>query len=184
MEEIWKDIPGYEGLYRASNLGRIKRISFLHGKSQKQIKKEKILKPIRNKNGYYYITLSKNGSKQYRLHRIILLTFLPTIDSYKLQVNHKNGNKNDNSLKNLEWVNCKQNIQHAFKNGLNCGRRNSQNKLSKKVYQYDMNGNKIKEWESTMQIERELAINNVSISQCCLNKIKYSHDFIWRYENE
>lgn len=184
MEEIWKDIPGYEGYYQASNLGRIKRIAFLHGKSKMIIKKEKILKPINNKNGYYYIGLSRYKVKQYRLHRIILSTFMPIKNDYKMQVNHKNGNKHDNRLENLEWVSASENIKHAFNSGLKHGLRNKYNKLSKKVIQYDLLGKKIKIWESTKQIERELGINNVSISQCCLGKIKKSHNYIWRYCND
>ena len=179
--EIWKDIKGYEGLYQVSNLGRIKRLSFLHGKSKKIIKKEKILKPIINKrNGYVYCGLSDNGTKSIRLHKLVLNTFNPC-DDEKMQVNHINGNKQDNRLENLEWCTCKENINHAYKIGLKEGRRDKNNTLSKKVAQYDIEGKLINIWESTMQIQRSLGYSNTSISQCCNGRRDITHGYKWRY---
>lgn len=171
MKEVWKDIKGYEGLYQASNLGRIKSLT----------RYKKILKPVKNKNGYLYNTLTKDKvSKQYRLHVIIAQTFIPNPDNLP-QVNHKSGVKTDNRVCNLEYCTCKDNIRHAYKVGLSKGRKNELNCLSKKVIQSNINGEKIKVWESTMQIQRELGINNNSISQCCLGKIKKSHGYKWNY---
>lgn len=177
--ELWKDIKNYEGLYQVSNLGRVKRISYHHGSSGTIIHKEKILKPILNKkNGYLYYGLSNNGLKSFRAHKLVLNTFNP---NEGMQINHKNGNKQDNRLINLEWCTPKENIQHAYKNGLAKARRNEKNSLSKKVGQFDLDGNLIRVWPSTMQIQRELGYTNTSIGQCCNGKREITHGYKWRY---
>lgn len=182
MEEIWEDVYfvdkgivyDYIGLYKVSNLGRIKSLWF---------GKEKILKPIKNKNGYLQVYICKNKKKQhFRLHKLIANVFLEKVKD-KPQVNHINGDKTDNRAKNLEWCNCSENNKHAFKIGLHKARKSKDNSCSKKVLQYDMNNNLIKEWDSTMDIQRELNIRNSCISACCRGKYKQSHNFIWKYKD-
>jgi hypothetical protein len=122
-EEIWKDISDYEGLYQASSLGRIRSLDRYkitknrYGKIKAKIKGI-FLKPSINHDGYYEIVLSKNGkSKMFRLHRVIAKTFLDNLEN-KPQVNHIDGNKLNNNINNLEWCTCKENINHAWENGL------------------------------------------------------------------
>lgn len=119
MEEIWKDIEGYEGLYQVSNLGRIKRCSRknMDSKARQRTFKELILKENIDKSGYCYVNLYKNEKKAYKIHRLVAQTFIPNIQK-KPQVNHKDGNKKNNTVKNLEWVTREENIQHAYKNNL------------------------------------------------------------------
>lgn len=106
-EEIWKDIPNYEGLYQVSNLGRVK--SFKRGK-------EKILKPRLDRVGYYHVGLCEGGERKSNLvHRLVMLAFVGESD---LQVNHKNGAKSDNRLENLEYCTSSENTQHAYDTGL------------------------------------------------------------------
>lgn len=121
--EIWKDIKGYEGLYQISDLGNVKslprtRISKIQ-KNPTKIK-EKILKLcIRSKNYKYYVcNLSKNGKgKNYTVHRLVAETFIENFEN-KTQVNHKDGNRLNNKVDNLEWVTPKENTIHAWKNGI------------------------------------------------------------------
>lgn len=119
--EIWKDIPNYEGLYQASNLGNIKRLSKIDYKginNCKRIFKEKIHKPVLQKSGYLLCALTKNKiTKKYLVHRIIAETFIKN-EFNKKQVNHINGIKNDNVIENLEWCTRNENTIHAWKNGL------------------------------------------------------------------
>lgn len=123
--EIWKDIPGYEGLYQASNLGRIKSLNrkFYYGSKQKIIK-EKIKKQCEtakrnNKKGYLCTRLlnSNNKSKAEYVHILVAKTFLKN-DENKPTVNHKDGNKFNNCVDNLEWNTYSENNKHAVNNGL------------------------------------------------------------------
>lgn len=109
MQEIWKDIKDYEGLYMVSNKGRIKSL---------YRNKEIILKPAHTDNGYLMIGLYKNGHrKPTNIHRLVANAFLIPIPG-KIQVNHIDGNKDKNEVSNLEWCTCQENIIHAHKKGL------------------------------------------------------------------
>lgn len=109
--EIFKDIEGYEGLYQVSNLGNIKSL---------HCNKEKILKPtIRSNNyKYYFVGLLKDGKRKYfAVHRLVAMMFIPNPSNYE-QVDHLDGNKLNNNVKNLEWVTPKENTNRAWKKGL------------------------------------------------------------------
>ena len=120
--EIWKDIKGFENLYQISNLGRVKLLdkesphfNSIHGVKfiSELIKKTEI-----GKNGYYRVGLTKdNKTKHFLIHRLVGIAFMPNPEN-KPQINHKNGNKLDNRLENLEWVTRSENSIHAIKTGL------------------------------------------------------------------
>lgn len=111
MDEIWKDIPGYEGIYQITQNGAIKSCSNLDSKGRVNPKKGKVLKPQKTIYGYYNIVLRKDGkSKSFPIHRLVLYTFNPVKNMKNLQVNHINWNKTDNRLLNLEWVTPKENM--------------------------------------------------------------------------
>lgn len=116
--EIWKDIPGYEGLYSISTLGRIKSYprECWNGTGF-FILKERVMKQQDNQRGYMQIVLnSGKNPKIFYVHRLVLLTFVG--EPGDLIVNHKNGIKNDNRLINLEYVTYTENSLHAWENNL------------------------------------------------------------------
>lgn len=113
MTEEWKDIPGYERHYQASTYGRIKSVPRIvnTGSASRKIK-ECILTPFLCASGYMSVNFVYGGRKQFLVHRLIALTFLGQIDG-KRYVNHKDFNRQNNSVVNLEWCNVQENIDHS-----------------------------------------------------------------------
>lgn len=192
MQEVWKDIPDYEGLYQVSNLGRIKSLE----KKDKwdRIYEEKILKPHKQHpkkgNQYVSIYLSKNGiKKRFFIHRLVMMCFSEQYDE-KLQVNHKDGNKENNKLINLEWCTQSENIKHSYKV---LGRKKPiglkgvvgyANKTSKAVIQYDKFGNIVNKYGSANQASLITGIDYSTIKQVCRGVGKTAGGYIWKYEYE
>lgn len=114
--ELWKDITGYEGLYQASTKGNIRSLNHIRKNGTNQyMQRGKLLKFNKNPNGYLQVRLSKNGvAKTYRVNRLIALTFIDNPFNKKT-VNHINGNKLDNNVKNLEWATHKEQTNHMHK---------------------------------------------------------------------
>ena len=98
------------------------------------------------------------------------------------QINHLNGQKDCNRADNLAWCTNYENQKHAWKNGLIKRRFSGNNPRSKKVNQYDLQGNFIKTWDSMMDIERELKISHTYISLCCRNKTETAKGYIFKYK--
>jgi NUMOD4 motif/HNH endonuclease len=117
MEEIWKDIVGYEGLYQVSNHGRVRSLDReIAWKGTWRFYKGKVMKQRKDKDGYLTIQLYKNGNrKDYFVHRLVALAFIPNVDSKK-QVNHLDGRNDNNHVSNLEWAS--ENNQHCYDTGL------------------------------------------------------------------
>jgi len=125
MEEIWKDIPGYEGKYQASSIGRIKSLSreVFSPVAQKRLLPEIIMKQHFSRWGYFRVGLPCNITPSKRVekdvHRLILLTFKGMPENpNKKHCNHIDGNKLNNAICNLEWVTCGENQKHAYDLGL------------------------------------------------------------------
>lgn len=125
--EEWKDIAGYEGLYKISNYGRVKSLCGFNG--HKYIERERILTPCKQKTNAYYgravVNLHKGKSqKTYKVHRLVANAFIDNPHKYKV-VNHKDGNPLNNHYLNLEWCTQKHNVQHAIQNELRIYRINT-----------------------------------------------------------
>lgn len=113
MSEIWKDIEGYEGLYQVSNLGRVKSLDRIDCRGQHR--EPKFMKARPTKQGYLRVGLWKNGKvKTVSIHRLVAEAFI----SKNFTVNHKDGNKSNNTVDNLEWMTQKENNIHAYETGL------------------------------------------------------------------
>lgn len=172
------------GLYQVSNLGRVKS---LPRNTNNQYKNGLIMKP-RYSFGYLKLQLRKNGkSKMFFIHRLVAMAFL---ENYKaeLQVNHKNGIKNDNNLKNLEMVTPSENQLHSYrilKNIPSMKNHFGKNHVRAiKVNQYDMQYNFLKTWDSIIEASNQLNINSTCICNNCRNRRKSAGGYIWEYVNK
>ena len=146
MSEIWKDVVGYEGLYKISNLGCVKSLGCAKNKKKGCIRKERI-----TDFGYSAYALSNNKKiKWHFTHRLVASAFITNDDVVnKTQVNHKDGNKLNNNVDNLEWCTPSENRKHAFRHNLILPTR-------KKVVQLDINGNHIREFGSVKEAKKIL----------------------------
>lgn len=163
MREIWKPISDYEGLYKISNTGKVN--SLISGK---------ILKPFPNNKGYLYVKLTKDGQhKTFSVHRLVANVFIPNVESMQ-QVNHIDGNKQNNCAENLEWCNDFENRTHAYKNGL----RKMETIIG--IEMLSTNGNCIKEFLSISEASRETGINIGNISRCCNGGCRTAGGYVFK----
>ncbi|MCK5217844.1 MAG: HNH endonuclease [Methanosarcinales archaeon] len=146
--EVWRNIKGYYGIYQVSNNGCVRSLnrSVIHKKTGVQNRKGKLLKQYKNDRGYFCVYLSRHSKrKKYRISRLVSQTFLYNSENLP-EVNHKDGNKDNNNYLNLEWSTHSQNIKHAFDSGLMTtkGEANPQSKLTEKdvLKIRDLEGNK------------------------------------------
>lgn len=167
MEEIWKDIEGFNGDYWVSNLGNVK--SLKRGN-------KRLLKP-RKQSGYYKVVLYNNEKHEYAIHRLVATAFISNPDNLP-QVNHKDENKANNRVDNLEWCTQEYNVNYGT------GNKKRARSKSKKVLQFKPDGTFVKEWKSTMDVQRNLGFEHANISRCCRNIRKTAHGYLWKYKKE
>lgn len=196
MEEIWKDIKDFEGLYQISNLGRVKSLNY------NRTGKEKILSLLDNGSGYFKVCLCSNGKvKQLYVHRLVAEAFIPNPNNLP-EVNHKSEIKSQNNVENLEWCTAKYNMNYGtarertvekckgkkrseeIRNKLSESHKGKYNtKCSKPVLQINKSTNEIiKEFPSTKEVQRQFGFSQSCISACCNGKRKTHKGFIWRYK--
>lgn len=170
IKEIWKDKKDYEGHYQVSNCGRVKSIKF---------GKERILKPFTDGRGYLYVNLCKNNKqKTYKVHRLVAEAFLPNPNNLPM-INHRDENKSNNSVNNLEWCDVKYNNTYGTRIE-RVSEKNTNGKRSKPVLQYTLDGKFVREWDSIRECGRNGFIPTC-ICMCCKGKLKKHKDFIWKY---
>ena len=161
---MWEKIKGHSN-YSVSDDGLVRND-----------KTCKILKPAKTYNGYLRIYINK---KNYRVHRLVANAFIENPFNYP-QVNHKDGNKENNKASNLEWCNAKQNINHAYNKGLKkIDYTNIEN--PKPIEQLNLEGKVIGHFNSLVEAEKKLGFNNSNISKACRGIQKTAYGYKWRY---
>ena len=173
IKEEWKTIEEYPN-YQISSMGRVKSLNY------KRTGEERIMKPYITKKGYLRI---KFLEKKYLVHRLVAQAFLPNIEN-KPQIDHIDGNKQNNCVSNLRWVTNKENCN----NPITLINYSKANKIKSKVRQrliaqLTKNGEFIRYWESITQASKELDINHTDINGCCKKKYgrKTAGDYKWIY---
>lgn len=162
MKEIFKDIQGYEGLYQISTHGNVKSLKY---------GKERILKPAKDKKGYLYVGLSKQGKlKLYKVHRLVGIVFLPNPNNLP-EINHRDEDKVNNDCSNLEWCDVKYNR--------NYGTRTERSALSQSKQVMCLETGKV--YPSTIEVERQLGFLRGNIASACRGRLKQAYGFHWRY---
>lgn len=138
------------------------------------LKKQIYLKPNLNKDGYAYVMINK---KQRLIHRLVAITFIDNPNNFK-EVNHKNEIKNDNRVENLEWCSRKYNATYN-----NCHFRHSEWE-KKPILQFTLDGEFVKEWTYSKEIEDSGIAKANLVRQCCRNKICQTGGFVWRFKGD
>ena len=185
MEEIWKDIEGYEGLYQVSNYGNIKAFYYKGKKHQTLLRKSV------GKLGYEMVGLNKNGvHKTFTVHRLVAQAFIPNPDN-KPCIDHINTDKTDNRVENLRWCTQKENLNNPLtkeiwgethKGRVVLSTRGGKHHNAKKIHQFTKDGIFIKEWSTPIEAARELGYRcSTTIRDCCRGKQKTAGGFIWKY---
>lgn len=195
--EIWKDIPEYENLYQVSNFGKVKSLNY------RRSGKERILKPSNDGKGYVIVDLYKNGEKKhFKVHQLVALAFIPNDNPIeKIEINHKDENKQNNHVDNLCWCSHIKNINYGTRNErvsekLKDKFKDKENhpmyrkhhteeakqKMSKPILQFTLEGIFVRYWDSATTASRELNLNQGSICMCCKGKRNKCGEFIWKYK--
>ena len=162
--ENWAPVKGFEGLYEVSDRGRIKRVGgdFLKGNI--------------NSYGYRVVKLTKDGEgKDLKVHRIVAMAFIPN-DFNKSSVNHKDGNKDNNCVDNLEWVTKGENNRHA-REVLNI------DYSAKPVWQLSVDGEPLSLYVNCAVAAKITGVASVLIAACCKGTAKTAGDYCWMYDS-
>lgn len=180
--EVWKDIKGYEGLYRISNTGKVLSLHYMKGNKKKEFS------PKKNKKGYLWVELRNHGKAQHCLiHRLVAEAFLENPNNYS-DVNHKDENPQNNNVSNLEWGTHKYNVHYSMKRHPervnsygNRGNARKPYRNSRKIIQYSLEGKYICEFANVSTIAREKGYHASNITKCCNKTRKTAYGYKWEY---
>lgn len=172
--EIWKSVLDYEGIYEVSNCGNVRSLNYKKKGYIKLLSKYDCL-------GYDAVKLTKNGkSRRWLVHVLVANSFLGKNEN--LEINHKNGNKKDNSVENLEYCTRSYNVKHAYDNGLKYAPSGKNHPKARKIYK--IKDKKIIAKYETITEASLLGFQHSKIVLCCQGKRKSHKGYQWRYADE
>lgn len=176
MNEVWKDVDGFDGKYQVSNTGKVKSFRFSTRYSKKSEPFEHLLKPSLTREGYLHVTLynGPGDRKKYTVHQLVAMAFIPNPQKYPT-VNHKDENKLNNNVDNLEWC------TYAYNNAYGTARIRSMITKGRPVKQLTLEGIQIAEYCSIGIAAQLLNISKSGIKVCCAGKIHSFKGYVWRY---
>lgn len=184
---VWKPVKGYEGLYEVSNVGIVKSL----------FRYKKALKPSVTKNGYLTVELFRDKiGKRFLVHRIVAESFIPNPDDLP-QVNHKDEDKKNNNVDNLEWCSAKYNMNYGegaktrhkkINYSKPCYAKNAKingMKTCKPIFQFSKDGVIVNKYASAKEASRKTGFNHSHICECANGKrYKTVGNYIWKYERD
>lgn len=171
MKEIFKDIEGYENLYQISDQGKVKAL----GNGGSNASKERILKPAKEKNGYMFVKLCKQGKqKNYYVHRLVASAFIENPNNHP-EINHRDEDKTNNTITNLEWCTHFYNVNY----GTRTERAKDKQKIVKGKKILCVTTNTI--YNSIKEASQILNMSSSSICHCCKGKNKSCGGLKWKY---
>lgn len=190
MNELWKDVKGYEGLYQVSNLGNVRSVDHetevtRNGVTFAILKKGKVLIPTTRQHGYLGVMLygkgghATRGFKTFSVHRLVAEAFVENPNGYD-EINHLDECKTNNRADNLEWCDRVHNVRYGT--GIERGHKKIGEQLRRPIVQMDMQGNVIKEWQSMTEVEQETGMSKSNICNCCRHHPRYSHAYGYKWE--
>ena len=171
MNEEWRAVKGYEGLYEVSNTGKVRSLNY---KGKTGYVREMCLK--KHPDGYRQVQISRQGfNETICVHRLVAEAFLPNQRGLP-QINHIDYDKTNNNVTNLEWCDPSRNTKHSWENPT---RKRAYR--AEKIAQYALDGRLIAIWENCISVKNELGYHQTSIWECCEGKRHTAYGFIWRY---
>jgi hypothetical protein len=188
QNETWIDVPQFEQSYQVSNLGRVRS-------KDRTIKKKnrwgfecdfaikgKMLSQVKVDDKYLVVTLLKNGhASQLKVHRIVAMAFITNPNGYK-EVNHKDENKLNNEVSNLEWCDRKYNANYGTAVERMRAKTRNRKDTSKPVYQYTLDGELVNVFPSCNEAQRCTGVDHASIARCCHKRTKSAGGFTWNFK--
>ena len=165
MNEIWKDVVGYEGLYKVSNFGNVYSNHINKNLSQGT-----------HKDGYKFVILHRDGNDKFMLvHRLVAEAFIDNPNNLPI-INHKDENPTNNVVNNLEWC------DYLYNNMYNNVHLKRAEAISKTVYAYNNVGDLVYEYKSTREASRDLNLRDASIVSCCMGDLLVTYELVWSYK--
>lgn len=191
MEELWKPVKDYEGLYEVSNLGNVRSIAhttrvFRYGKPMDVFHPSKVLKPQERSHGYLAVCLYGKGGKNGRftqtsVHRMVAEAFVPNPRGCS-EVNHIDEDKQNNRADNLEWCTRRENIRHGTCIERSVKKRINNVPRQRAIQRYDLDGNLIDEFINAWDAERKLGIKKHCIYNS-LYKGQRGNGYYWKFKD-